>query len=101
MSRTSVPCDKETKEILELVKREHETWDDTLQRLASEDPTAETSGDDALTTVLDQLEELNTKLETLDASSSDDADFSNMNELREAIRMEVKNAVESALANYR
>lgn len=36
MSRTSIPVDSETKERLDELKNEDETWDDFLTRVASE-----------------------------------------------------------------
>lgn len=39
MSRTSIPVDSETKERLDQLKRENETWDEFLMRItANEEP---------------------------------------------------------------
>ena len=39
MSRTSIPVDSSTKERLDRLKREDETWDEFLERItATEDP---------------------------------------------------------------
>jgi hypothetical protein len=39
MSRTSIPVDAETKEWLDRLKRDDETWDEFLQRItATEEP---------------------------------------------------------------
>jgi predicted CopG family antitoxin len=39
MSRTSIPVDVETKEWLDRLKRDEETWDEFLQRItATEEP---------------------------------------------------------------
>jgi hypothetical protein len=37
MSRTSIPVDEATKERLDAIKREDETWDEFLQRTALSD----------------------------------------------------------------
>jgi predicted CopG family antitoxin len=37
MGRTSIPVDSETKERLDELKREDETWDEFLRRVASDD----------------------------------------------------------------
>lgn len=36
MSRTSIPVDEETKERLDGLKRDDETWDEFLQRITSD-----------------------------------------------------------------
>ena len=55
MSRTSIPVDETTKERLDALKRDDETWDEFLCRVASEDEPIQRG--DLSSEALDAIEE--------------------------------------------
>ena len=58
MSRTSIPVDSSTKERLDELKREGETWDQFLRRIASDDEPIQQGdlSDEALAAIEDNIE---------------------------------------------
>jgi len=58
MSRTSIPVDSSTKERLDELKREDETWDEFLRRIASDDEPIRQGdlSDEALAAIEDNVE---------------------------------------------
>lgn len=113
MGRTSIPCSKETRKRLKDEKQADETWDDLLERLADGVPAPENNNGDVIEgveEVLDQVETATQQFETLveefddiEASAADgetntDPDL-NMNELREIVRMEVRNEMQDVLSD--
>ncbi|WP_436929594.1 DUF7557 family protein [Halosimplex halobium] len=54
MSRTSIPVDESTKERLDELKRDDETWDEFLRRISSEDEPIRTG--DLSDEALDEIE---------------------------------------------
>jgi len=58
MSRTSIPVDSSTKERLDELKRDGETWDEFLRRIASDDEPIQQGdlSDEALETIEKNIE---------------------------------------------
>jgi hypothetical protein len=58
MSRTSIPVDSSTKERLDELKRDDETWDEFLRRIASDDEPIQQGdlSDEALAAIEDNIE---------------------------------------------
>ena len=109
MSRTSISCSTESKQQLQQLKRDDETWDDMIQRVVAtvqqtqeepHDSGANRNGADAptLASIQDQLETVQTT-QTQIQSNMTAGGAPSENELREIVRMEVQNVVESVLAN--
>ena len=99
MGRTSIPCAEETRKELDDRKQDNETWDECLSRLVEGMP-AENDDVDA---VMEQLEALESMVESLDVSdaSKNSGGGPGINEIREAVRMEVRNGMQDAMAELK
>lgn len=95
MGRTSIPCSEEVREQLTERKQNDETWNDCLGRLMEGMP-AEDEDTAAVLERLDELEELMEDIDVGDGGSP--VGGPEINELREVIRMEVRNVMDDTMS---
>lgn len=95
MERTTISCSKPAKAAIEEKKREDESWDTLLLRLANEEAEPTT-----LDEIHDELIAMNRKLESQPTQQQQEAGelgALRINEIREAVREEVRNQFQDFL----
>lgn len=93
MGRTSIPCETDTRELLLQQKQSSETWDECLLRLAEGTPVE--SGDMDVGAVVEKLSEMERKMDEIDTRPTEGV--VSVNEIRESVRIEVRNQITELL----
>lgn len=108
MPRTSIACDTETKKKLNQIKRDSETWNDTLRRLAesnnggssesqahteSVDTTDKPQESDSITRIKEEIVQIRAEISELEHDTTE----RKSEEMKEQIRMAVRSGIESRL----